>query len=137
MRKFYVFNINKEMSVLAKDSPYMLYKSFETIYNSNKKDLNMAQNLYEQMAMRINQNVINQKIYAANKDNQFYYLVGNVHHYYNKYKGEEEQLTVKNSFLSSVGNSNNLVLLKSLINYNFFVCDFENKDYFWLDEICC
>lgn len=32
MRKFYIFNINKNSCVLAKDSPYMLYKSFEAIY---------------------------------------------------------------------------------------------------------
>ena len=82
MRKYYIFNINKEMSILAKDSPYMLYKSFETIYNSNKKEINIAQNLYEQLAMRINQNVINQKIYAEYKDNDYYYLVNNSHNYY-------------------------------------------------------
>ena len=83
MRKYYIFNINKAMSILAKDSPYMLYKSFETIYNSNKKEINIAQNLYEQLAMRLNQNVINQKIYAEYKDNDYYYLVNNTHNYYN------------------------------------------------------
>ena len=49
MRKFYIFNINKNMCILAKDSPYMLYKSFEAIYKSNREDVGMAQNLYEQM----------------------------------------------------------------------------------------
>ena len=86
MRKFYIFNINKNMCILAKDSPYMLYKSFEAIYKSNREDVGMAQNLYEQMTLRINQTMINNKIYADNKDNHFYYLVNNVHNYYNKYK---------------------------------------------------
>ncbi|MDD5865167.1 MAG: hypothetical protein PUD07_01585 [bacterium] len=135
MRKYYVFNVNKEMSILAKDSPYMLYKSFETIYNSNKKEINIAQNLYEQLAMRLNQNVINQKIYAEYKDNDYYYLVNNSHNYYNKYKGEEEKVIVKNTYLYCTSNTTNLKLLKPLTNYNFFVCDFENKDYFWIDEI--
>ena len=136
MRKFYIFNINKNMCILAKDSPYMLYKSFEAIYKSNREDVGMAQNLYEQMTLKINQTMINNKIYADNKDNHFYYLVNNVHNYYNKYKSEEEKLTVKNSYLLCEGNTSKPYLLKSLTNYNFFVCDFDNKDYFWLDEIC-
>ena len=103
MRKFYIFNINKNMCILAKDSPYMLYKSFEAIYKSNREDVGMAQNLYEQMTLRINQTMINNKIYADNKDNHFYYLVNNVHNYYNKYKSEEEKLTVKNSYLLCEG----------------------------------
>ena len=119
MRKFYIFNINKNMCILAKDSPYMLYKSFEAIYKSNREDVGMAQNLYEQMTLRINQTMINNKIYADNKD-----------------KSEEEKLTVKNSYLLCEGNTSKPYLLKSLTNYNFFVCDFDNKDYFWLDEIC-
>ena len=46
------------------------------------------------------------------------------------------KLTVKNSYLLCEGNTSKPYLLKSLTNYNFFVCDFDNKDYFWLDEIC-
>ena len=85
--------------------------------------------------MRLNQNVINQKIYAEYKDNDYYYLVNNTHNYYNKYKGEEEKVIVKNTYLYCTSNTTNLKLLKPLTNYSFFVCDFENKDYFWIDEI--
>lgn len=137
MREFYIFNINKEISLLAKDSPYMLYKSFETIYNSSKNSLAIAQNLYEQVAGRINQNVINQKIFASYKDSDYYFLANNIHNYYNKYRDETQKVIVKNSFLRCITNVNNLLLLKPLTQYNFFVCDFQNKDYFWLDEIYC
>ena len=81
------------------------------------------------------QNVINQKIYAEYKDNDYYYLVNNTNNYYNKYKGEEEKVIVKNTYLYCTSNTTNLKLLKPLTNYSFFVCDFENKDYFWIDEI--
>lgn len=135
MRKYYVFNVNKELTTLTKDSPYMLYKSFESIYKANKKDLVLAQKLYDGLANRINQKNINDKIYADNKNNHFYYVVNNSHHYYNKYKSYEEIVTVKNTFLSVESSADKLILLKSLKNYNLFVCDFENKDYFWLDEV--
>lgn len=125
------------MCTLTKDSPYMLFKSFESIYNSNKTELAIASNLYEQLASRFNRNIINQKIIDSFKDNQHYMYINNKHTYYNKYKDESCILTVKNSYLLINSNTTKLLLLNSLNNYNFFVCDFENKDYFWLNEIYC
>ena len=99
------------MCILAKDSPYMLYKSFEAIYKSNREDVGMAQNLYEQMTLRINQTMINNKIYADNKDNHFYYLVNNVHNYYNKYK------TTNNLYNKALNESRQELIL--FINYYY------------------
>ncbi len=135
MRTFYIFNVNKEMEILTKDSPYVLFKSFESIHNT--RDLYMAQNLYEQLANRFNKSLINQKIATSFKDNQFYMYVNNHHTYYNKYRDERCEIEIKNSYLICNCNTLKVPLLKKLNDYNLFACDFENKDYFWLDEICC
>jgi len=125
------------MSILTKDSPYMLFKSFESIYLADRSDLYMASNLYEQLASKFNKNILNQKIVKEYKDNQHYMYTKDYHTYYNKYKDETSNLTVKNSYIVCNSNNSRLELLKKLNGFNLFACDFENKDYFWLDEIYC
>lgn len=137
MRTYYIFNVNKEMSILTKDSPYMLFKSFESIYKSNRNDLFIASNLYEQIASKFDKLNINNMITKANIDSQFYLCHGDYHTYYNKYKDETCNVMVKNSFLLCKCNSSRIHLLESIKGYSLFACDFENKDYFWLDEIYC
>ena len=137
MRTYYIFNVNKEMSILTKDSPYMLFKSFESIYLADRNDLGMASNLYEQLASKLNKAILNQKIVAHYKDNQHYMYTKDRHTYYNKYKDETCNITVKNSYIICCSNNSKLELLKKLSGFNLFACDFENKDYFWLDEIYC
>lgn len=137
MRTFYIFNVNKEMSILTKDSPYMLFKSFESIFRSNRVDLEIANNLYHQLASRVNKNIVNDRILNEYKDNQHYMCVSGKHNYVNKYRGEECNLEIKNSFLKCVCKGHSMCLMEALKGFNFFACDFENKDYFWLDEICC
>lgn len=137
MRTYYIFNVNKEMSILTKDSPYMLFKSFESIYQADRNDLGMASNLYEQLASKFNKTILNQKIVNEYKDNQHYMYTKDRHTYYNKYKDETCNLTVKNSYIICNSNNSRLELLKRLSGFNLFACDFENKDYFWLNEIYC
>lgn len=137
MRTFYIFNVNKELSILTKDSPYMLFKSFESIYKSKRNDLYIASFLYEQLASSFNQNTINKKISNYYQDSDYYMYRNNSHKYYNKYKDEKIDLEVKHSYIIVNSNTTKIELLKSLNNLNLFVCDFENKDYFWLDEIYC
>ena len=137
VRTYYIFNVNKQMSILTKDSPYMLFKSFESIYKSGREDLYMASNLYEQLATKFNKNILNSRITKAFKDNQHYICTKDHHAYYNKYKDESCELTVKNSYLICKCNNSKMELLKKLTGFNLFACDFANKDYFWLDEIYC
>ena len=137
MRTYYIFNVNKEMSILTKDSPYMLFKSFESIYKADRDDLNLASNLYEQLASKFNKTMLNHKILKEYKDNQHYMYTKDYHTYYNKYKDETCNLKVKNSYIICNSNNSKMELLKKLSGFNFFACDFENKDYFWLDEIYC
>ena len=137
MRTYYIFNVNREMSILTKDSPYMLFKSFESIYQADKKDLFMATSLYEQLACRLNKIQLNSMISKNYKDNQHYMYTKDYHSYYNKYKDETCNITVKNSYIICNCNNSHMELLKKVSGFNLFACDFENKDYFWLDEIYC
>ncbi|MBQ4583572.1 MAG: sporulation inhibitor of replication protein SirA [Bacilli bacterium] len=136
MRTFYIFKINREMAVLTKDNPYNIFKSMEDIFKMTKKELSVGLNIYEQLISPINQNKVNQKIIMSYKDNDYYQKNYNVHSIFNKYKPEETKLTIKNSYLLLESNVIKPSFLKELsYDQNLFVCDFANKDYFWVDEL--
>ena len=84
----------------------------------------------------MNKELLNQKIVTEYKNNQHYIYTKNHHSYYNRYRDETCNLLVKNSYIICNCNNSRLELLKKLNGYNLFACDFENKDYFWIDELC-
>ena len=115
----------------------MLFKSFESIYKSGRSDLFIASNLYDQIASKFNREIVNKIIYDGFKENQFYIHTKNSHLYYNKYRDETCNIEIKNSYMICTCKNSHFDLLKKLNGYSLFACDFENKDYFWLDEVCC
>ena len=74
-------------------------------------------------------------IYELNKDNDFYMKTGDVHKVVNKYRKEETTITVKNSHILLKTNIINRDIKKFLPVTEAFACDFQNKDYFWLEEL--
>ena len=49
---------------------------------------------------------------------------------------EYAKLSIKNANIKIKTNINFPIFLKTIYNYtdNIFICDFVNKDYFWLDK---
>lgn len=135
MRTFYIFRINRELSVLLLENPYTLYKTLESIYLMDKTDISMGKELLDQVSLRFNVDTFNKMIYEKNKDNDFYMKIGNNHRIYNKYRAEETNIYVKNTYILVTTN----VLPKNinlfLPNNDLFVCDFANRDYFWLTRL--
>lgn len=136
MRTFYIFRINNEFATLTKECPYNLYKSMEKIYYTDKKDLSIAYNIYEQIILPFKKNKINVNIFENYKDNDFYTKFNNIHMINNFYNDEQTKLIVNSSFMVL----KTTILTPSFFNVlrdysNIFVCDFENKDYFWLERV--
>ena len=48
MRKFYIFNINKEFKILNSDDGYSLYKQMENIHNLDKDNFYNAVKIFSQ-----------------------------------------------------------------------------------------
>ena len=135
MRTFYIFRINKEMEILLKDSPYNLFKSLEDIYLLDKTSIGIGKDLLDQIIVPIDKIKYNKLIYELNKDNDFYMKTGDVHKVVNKYRKEETTITVKNSHILLKTNIINRDIKKFLPVTEAFACDFQNKDYFWLEEL--
>lgn len=137
MKTYYLFNINNEIFNLTKDYGYMLFKDFETIHKTEKDDYNVAFSAYQSLTSKFDKEKINNLITNNFSDNKFYHFEKPVHYYYNKYLDETCNVLVKNAFAICKCNTNKFELLKNIKDYNIFACDFENKNYFWLNEIYC
>lgn len=124
------------MTILSKKNPYNIYRSLEQIYKMKKTDANVGMNIYEQIIAPININKMNDELFQTYKNNDYYSKINNKHIFYNKYRPEETKLTINNSYLILESNAIIPIFLKSLNkNKNLLACDFENKDYFWVDEL--
>ena len=135
MRTFYIFKINKELSILLDESPYNLYKSLESIYLLDKKDVSYGKDLLEQITQLIDADKYNYLLYEKNKDNDFYMKIGNKHRIMNKYRDEETNICVKKTHITITTNIMPKNLNMFLPSNDLFVCDFHNKDYFWLSKL--
>lgn len=136
MRTFHIFDVIDSVAILSKDDTYQLFHSFLKIKNLGENDLSLGINLYEQIASPIDRKKYTNKIYNHFKDSIFYTKFQNKHTYINKYKDEKSYLDVNSTCIKLSTNKEYPEFFKYLKkNHRFFVCDFDNKDYFWLDSI--
>ena len=134
MRVYYLFKINDSFSNLYLNRTYYLYKMLEQISKSSKNDFIISYRLFEQMANPFNKNKINAMIYKKYENNLYYQKTLNKHTLDNMF--EKTKLTVYNTYIKIRTNKNITEFFNVLQNEeNIFVCDFNNKDYFWLDKV--
>ncbi len=136
MRTFYIFNINKEFRILTKENPYNLYKTLEDMYYLEKCDLDIGLNIFEQVAIPFDKYSVNTFIFNNFKEDDFYTMNRNSHKLYNKYRDEKFNIETKLAYIKLKTNISGKKVFSNLqYNSNMFVCDFKNKDYFWLDKV--
>ena len=136
MREFYIFNITNEYKYDIKIDPYFLYKIFEELHNINSYDMKYCVNIYNNITKPINKKYINNKIYNEYKNDESYTKFMNKHQINNYYSNENSVLIIKNSYIKLDTTTYKSSFLKYLQKFkNLFVCDFDNKDYFWLETI--
>ena len=134
MRVYYLFKINDSFSKLYYNKTYYLYKMLEQISLSSKNDFIISYRLFEQMAIPYNKDDVNSSIYRKFCFDENYKKTLNKHVLDNKV--EKTKLTVYNTYIKIKTNKNITEFFKVLSNEeNIFVCDFNNKDYFWLEEL--
>lgn len=136
MRTFHIFDVNSSIVNLTRDDSYPLFYSFLKIKNLGSADLSIGVNLYEQIATPIDKNKFSKNIYNHYKESDFYSKYQNEHSYINKYRDEKSFLKIKNAYMKIDTNKDYPEFFKYLKKKNsLFVCDFDNKDYFWINDI--
>jgi len=136
MRHFYIFNIKDVFLKLIRREPDILFNTLNSIYNMNIKDINYGLYIYNNIIDPINKNYVSENIYKKYLNDTRYLKFMNTHMYNNYFNKETTRLIINNSFFKLDSTSINPTFFKTLNEYkNLFVCDFENKDYFWLESI--
>lgn len=127
MRKYYIFAIKREYNELYSKNPYVLYKTLENLYKLKKEDLIYGISLYNQICnvIEVNRlkNYFDSICYYKNKNK---YLIND--------KDDVALFYIHYSCIICKCNKNFPSILNMMNYYSryLFICDFENKDYFFL-----
>lgn len=132
MRTYYIFKINKYFAYIYKKWPYKMYKIIEELYYTKEYDELLSYRYYKKFAIEFNKLALNEYIYNINKKTKNYTRDNNMHFLNN---GKYNILTITSTCLILKTNDIYSVFLNDLNSTldNIFICDFKNKDYFWLD----
>lgn len=135
MRVFYIYNVNDYFCSVYEKYPYKLYKMLEDAYLTKKNNINAATSIYDQMITSFNKLFLNNYIFVNNKLDVYYYHKDNKHLISNR--EEYSKLLVTSYCLKLKTNINYPQFFNNINCYsdNIFICDFINKDYFWLNKV--
>ena len=136
MRHFYLFDIDKKSININKTHPYSLFKLFYELYNGNRNNYDYYKKIYGSIIKPIKRKKLNNNLYDIFKTNLFYTKFMN-NHYYNDYlENEETKIVINNSYIKVDTNNVKPTFFGVLNKYsNLFVCDFDNNDYFYLENV--
>ena len=136
MRIFYLFKIKNQYATLTKKHPYNLYKTIEQIYRLTPEELTIATNIFDQISDTFNKEKINKKIYDSYKEQDTYTNYLNTHIINDYFTKEQTKLIVNKSYMLIKSTKQIPLFLKEIKSKdNIFICDFQNKAYFWLEQI--
>ena len=134
MRTYYIFNVNRYFTYMYKNNPFKMYKIFEEIYYARDYDSVKTYRVFEGIANPFNKIMLSEYIYYEYKNKYGYRRDNNNHILFTR---ENTNLRINNYNIKIETDNNYTEFFKYLNNYNnsLFVCDFNNKDYFWLSKL--
>ena len=136
MRTFYIFKIKDEYATLTKNNPYQLFRMLEFIYLLDRKEISRGADLFYNVVEGLNSKTLDIKLFKNYRDNYFYIKFKNIHQINNIYKRETSKLVVHKHYLVLESTIVKPTFFEDLQDMsNLFLCDFLNKDYFWLEKL--
>ena len=138
MKTFYLFKISENYINIAKKTPENIYVLLSSIYRQNKRNIDIAFNLFNEICLPINNEFFNDYIYKKLKSNEEYTKFKNTHMYNNYFTDEVSKMIIRISNIKIKSNIKENIFIINLSDLgNLFICDFENNyyDYFLNKEI--
>ena len=119
---------------MYKNNPFKMYKIFEEIYYSRNYDNLKTFRVIEEVSVPFNKIMLNEYIYFEYKLKYGYKRRDNIHILNTD---EKTTLRINNYNIKIETDSNYSTFFDDIKSYNsnLFVCDFDNKDYFWLSKL--
>lgn len=93
--------------------------------------------VFSSLTEKVDKEYLNKKIFLKYHNEMIYTKTDTEHIINNLYKDEISILTIKNVYMLLTTNHNYSSFFNILLDYQeeLFVCDFENFDYFFLNDI--
>ena len=137
MRKYYIFNIKESIMKLYQNNPVSLYKILENIYYMKDEDIEYGYNLFTQIANMFDTKYLNNSIYIKLHKDITYSKINNEHIINDLYHDEISILKIKSSRMILESNKSYSLFFKIIndLNENYFVCDFKEKDFFFINDL--
>lgn len=137
MRMYYIFNVKDDIANLYKNNPSSLYKILESIYYMHKEEVDYGFNIFKQITNKIKVSELNNLLYIKMHRDMVYSKMESEHIINDLYHDEVSILKVKSSHLLLESNKSysSFFKLLNIINPNYFVCDFKEKDFFFIYNI--
>ncbi len=136
MRNFFIFEINPDIKKMTQNSPYELFHTLETIYYQSRDEAILSYHFLSQLIQPIKVRELDVSLFKRFQENYFYTKYKNVHKMRDIYRKENTKLILNKTYLRLETNVIKPRFFEELRkNPNFFLCDFEEKDYFWIDSL--
>ena len=134
---YYIFNVKESIYNLYKNNPSSLYKILENIYFMHVEEINYGFNIFRQLTNKIKIENISNQIYIKMHKELIYSKVEDSHVINDLYHDEVSILKIKSSRILLESNKSYSSFFKILydINNYYFVCDFKEKDFFFIEDI--
>ena len=136
MKVYFIFDIKDEFIKLYTGNEFVLYSILKQIYYLDKNDLSFGYNLFNQLTNKINKQELDKKLFIQFHQDIPYSKKGQTHYINNLYKDEISRLIIKRSYIKLESEQNFSTFFSILKNFsnNFFVCNFSDPDYFFLNK---
>lgn len=107
------------------------------MYNLTEEQLKVNTNIFDFLKDNFDNDSLNNKLFLSYKDKSFYTKFLNTHMINDYFTKEKTKLTINKKFLLIRTNEEIPLFFKDIDKNekNIFVCDFLNRDYFWLEEL--
>ena len=135
MRTYYIFVVNDVFKKLYQGNESVLFSIIETMYNSKKTDIGLCADIYKQVVSIFNKRLYDEFILNKFKTDENYCLTDKIHYY--NIGQTKNGMIIYNSHIRISTNQSGFVFLKplSMLSDNMFICDFDNQEYFWLEDV--
>ena len=136
MKVYFIFDLKEEFIKLYKGNEIVHYNILKQINFLDKEELAFAYNLFSHLTNPIEKVEIDRKIFLKYHQDIPYSKKNQTHYINNLYKNEISRLEVKKSYIKLESEQPFSTFFSIIKNFseNYFVCDFQNQNYFFLSE---
>ena len=135
MRTFYLFDVKENILKNYRNNYEELYSLLESIHYLKTEDIILGFNIYQRIVNPMKKEEYNDYIKKNNLGKENYICYNYTHTINDFYFNESTKMIINNSHIKIKTNKNVPSFFYNIRNFkNIFVCDFNNHDYFLLED---